>query len=107
MENTNTHGIGHNSAIGDAGAQRLRSFIERVERLEEEKSSLSQDIKEIYSEAKATGFDVKTLRKIVRMRKMDADKRIEEEAMLETYMAALGMLADTPLGRAAIAGRSA
>lgn len=71
--------------------QRLRSFIERVERLEEEKKSLADDIKEVYAEAKAQGFDVKTMRKIVSLRKKDPDDRAEEDALLDTYMSALGM----------------
>lgn len=71
---------------------RLRSFIERIERLEEEKKALSDDIKEVFAEAKSQGFDVKTMRKIIRIRKMDENDRQEEEALLETYMAALGMM---------------
>ncbi len=71
--------------------QRLRSFIERVERLEEEKKGLADDIKEVYAEAKAQGFDVKTMRKIVSLRKKDPDDRAEEDALLDTYMAELGM----------------
>jgi uncharacterized protein (UPF0335 family) len=81
----------------------LQSIIERIERLEEEKAKISLDIKEIYAEAKANGFDGKILRKIVAIRKQDADKRDEEQQLIATYMAALGMLADTPLGQAAIA----
>src|SRR3954471_11370977 len=80
----------------------LKAFVERVERLEEEKKALSDDIRDVYAEAKANGFDVKALRAVVRLRKQDADERAEQEAILETYMHALGMLADTPLGRAAI-----
>ncbi len=72
-------------------ADRLRSFVERIERLEEERQALADDMKEIYAEAKGQGFDVKTMRKIVRLRKMDTDQRREEEALLETYLAALGM----------------
>jgi len=71
---------------------RLQSFIDRIERLEEEKKALGDDIKEIYSEAKGTGYDSKIIRKIVQIRKMDANKRKEEEALLETYMAELGMI---------------
>lgn len=74
-----------------ATGQRLRSFIERVERLEEDKAGIAADIKEVYGEAKAQGFDVKTLKKIVSLRKKDPDDRAEEEALLETYMAELGM----------------
>lgn len=81
---------------------KLHSFIERIERLEEEKKALAEDLKEVYAEAKAQGYDVKTMRQIVRLRKMDADDRAEAEALLETYKNALGMLADTPLGEAAM-----
>jgi uncharacterized protein (UPF0335 family) len=70
----------------------LRSVIERIERLEEEKSAIGGDIREVYSEAKSQGFDTKALRKIVALRKKDLQQRQEEEAILETYMAALGML---------------
>ena len=80
----------------------LQSLVERIERLEEEKKSLAADIKEIYSEAKAFGFDTKILRKVVSLRKKSAADRDEEEATLTLYMQALGMLADTPLGQAAI-----
>ena len=70
----------------------LKSIIERIERLEEEKKTTSDDIREIYAEAKGNGFDTKALRTIVRLRKMDTDERREQEAVLETYMHALGML---------------
>jgi len=70
----------------------LKAFIERVERLEEEKKAIADDIRDVYSEAKGNGFDVKALRTIVRLRKQDADERREHEAILETYMHALGML---------------
>ena len=72
-------------------AGQLKAFIERVERLEEEKRTISEDITEVYSEAKANGFDPKILRKIVALRKLDASKRQEQEEILETYMRALGM----------------
>lgn len=72
-------------------AARLRSFIERVERLEEEKRALAADIREVYSEAKGTGFDVKAMRSIIKLRKMDTNERQETEAILETYMGQLGM----------------
>lgn len=96
-------GIGHNS--DNATKARLKSIVERIERLEEERSGLAEDIKEIYGEAKATGFDVKVIRQIIRLRKIDVDKRREQEMLLETYMCSLGMLSDTPLGQAAIAAR--
>ena len=76
---------------GGVAGERLRLFIERIERLEEEKSALTEDIKEVYSEAKGTGFDVKIMRQIVRLRKLDTADRQEQEALLETYLAALGM----------------
>ena len=69
----------------------LKAFIERVERLEEEKKTIADDIKDVYAEAKAHGFDVKALRTIVRLRKMDTDERKEQETILDTYMVALGM----------------
>ncbi len=68
----------------------LRAFIERIERLNEEKKALSEDIKEVYAEAKGNGFDPKILRKIVSIRGQDPDKRVEEETLLDLYMAALG-----------------
>jgi uncharacterized protein (UPF0335 family) len=75
---------------GIAGA-RLRAFIERIERLEEEKKALQEDIKEVYSESKGSGFDVRILRKIISIRKRDKDDLDEEEALLDVYMRALGM----------------
>jgi uncharacterized protein (UPF0335 family) len=75
-----------------AGGQ-LRSFIERIERLEEEKKSIADDIKDVYAEAKANGFDTKIMRKVVSLRKQDADERQEQEAILDLYLAALGMRA--------------
>ena len=69
----------------------LKAFIERVERLEEEKKALSDDIRDVYAEAKGIGYDVKALRSIVRLRKMDADERKEQETILDTYKVALGM----------------
>jgi uncharacterized protein (UPF0335 family) len=70
----------------------LKAFVERIERLEEEKKALADDIRDVYGEAKSSGFDVKALRTIVKMRKEDTDERKEHEAILETYMHALGML---------------
>jgi uncharacterized protein (UPF0335 family) len=75
---------------GIAGAQ-LRSYIERIERLEEEKAALAADIREVFAEAKATGFEPKVMRQIVRLRKLDQDDRQEQEALLELYLAAIGM----------------
>ncbi len=76
---------------GGIAAKRLRSFIERVERLEEEKAALAADIREVYAEAKGDGFDVKTMRQIVRLRKLDSSDRAEQEALLDLYKAALGL----------------
>ena len=70
----------------------LKAIIERIERLEEEKKATSDDIRDVYAEAKGNGFDAKALRAIVRMRKMDTEERREQEEILETYMHALGML---------------
>ena len=81
--------IGHNSIAKD----QLKSIIERVERLEEDKAAIGCDIKDVYAEAKGNGYDVKALRRIVSLRKQDPDKRAEQEAILDTYLHALGMLA--------------
>ena len=70
----------------------LKAIIERIERLEEEKKTISDDIRDVYAEAKGNGFDVKALRTIVRLRKQDENERAEAETILETYMQALGML---------------
>ena len=80
------------SSPASFAVDQLRSIIERIERLEEEKAALAEDIKEVYAEAKGNGFDVKALRTIVRLRKQDANERAEQETILETYMQALGML---------------
>ena len=77
--------------IGGIAVERLRSFVERIERLEEEKAALGADIREIYSEAKASGFDVKTLRRIVSLSKMDRNHREQAEALLDLYKTALGL----------------
>ena len=90
------------SDVGGISGTRLRSFIERIERLEEEKAALAADIREVYSEAKGSGFDPKIMRHIVKLRKLDEADRSEQEAVLEVYLSALGMLADTPLGEAAV-----
>jgi uncharacterized protein (UPF0335 family) len=70
----------------------LKAIVERIERLEDEKKATSDDIRDVYAEAKGNGFDVKALRTIVRLRKLDTDERREEQEVLETYMHALGML---------------
>ena len=77
---------------GSFSADRLKSFVERIEKLEEEKKAIGSDIKDIYSEAKGTGFDTKTLRKIISERKMDAADRDEQAALLDVYKHALGMV---------------
>ena len=100
-----TAGIGHNSDteedkaqdVGGVAGQRLSSFIERIERLEEEKAALMEDIKEVYAEAKGVGFDVKTMRKIIALRKLDPEKRREEEELLILYQQAIGMQGVLPL----------
>ncbi len=79
------------SDVGGVAADRLKSFIERIERLEEEKAGLTNDIREVYSEAKAAGFDTKIMRQVVRLRKMDQSDREEQETVLEVYKQALGM----------------
>ena len=77
--------------VGGVAGDRLRTIIERIERLEEEKKALADDIREVYSEAKGAGFDVKVLRQIIRLRKMDASDRSEMEEVLDVYKRALGM----------------
>ena len=84
--------IGHNSEPSTAFAKdQLRAIIERIERLEEEKKTISDDIGDIYKEAGGNGFDKKALRTIVRMRKQDANERAEQEAILDMYLHAMGM----------------
>ncbi|MDX1541113.1 MAG: DUF2312 domain-containing protein [Geminicoccaceae bacterium] len=78
------------TSTGGVAAERLRSFIARVERLEEDKANIAHDIKEVYAEAKGEGYDVKVLRKIVSLRKRDPRERAEEEELLELYLSALG-----------------
>ena len=79
------------ATVGGITGERLRTLIERIERLEEEKKALSDDIKEIFAEAKADGFDTKTMRQVIRLRKLESNDRQEQEALLQTYLAALGM----------------
>ena len=88
-----TADIGHNSGdiLNQAAQGQLKSIIERAERLEEEKAEVAEQIKEVFAEAKGNGFDVKILRKVVRIRKQDRAKRLEEEAMLDLYLSALGL----------------
>jgi uncharacterized protein (UPF0335 family) len=75
---------------GGVAAERLRSFVQRIERLEEDKAGLGQDLKEVYAEAKGEGFDVKVLRKLISLRKRDPQQRREEEELLELYLSAIG-----------------
>jgi uncharacterized protein (UPF0335 family) len=79
------------TSVRGVSAERLRSFVERIERLEEEKAALASDIREVYSEAKGAGYDVKVMRQVMRLRKLDKTARQEQEAVLETYLRALGM----------------
>lgn len=97
--------VGHNSGeaddimevsdadlkAGNVAADQLRLFIERIERLEEEKKGMADDIRDVYSEAKSQGYDAKIMRQIVRLRKMETEDRQEAEAILDTYKSALGM----------------
>ena len=83
---------GDNVNTGGIAQDQLRSIIERIERLEEEKAATAADIKEVYAEAKGNGYDTKTLRQVVRIRKQDKAERQEQEAILELYMHALGMI---------------
>jgi uncharacterized protein (UPF0335 family) len=76
----------------NVSAEQLRLFIERVETLEEEKAAIADQIKDVYAEAKGTGFDTKTMKTVVRLRKMDANSRAEQEALLDTYKTALGLV---------------
>lgn len=93
-------GIGHNSddaaedILSGAAQRQLKSIIERVERLNQEKAELLETIKEVFAEAKGNGFDVKTLRKVIKIRSMDPAKRLEEEAILDLYLSATGDLVD-------------
>ncbi len=81
-----------NDHWGGVEASQLKSFIERIERLEEEKTTIADDIKDVYAEAKANGYDTKIMRQVVRIRKQDKSEREEMEALLDLYMQALGML---------------
>lgn len=85
--------VGHNSKkVGGVAVDQLKSIIGRVEKLEEEKAGISADIRDVFAEAKGNGFDVKAIRTIIKMRKMDASEREEAENVLDTYLNALGML---------------
>ena len=77
--------------VGGIAGDQLRAYIERIERLEEEKAALTADVREVFAEAKGNGFDVKIMRQVLRLRKMDGDDRAEEEALLDIYKRAIGM----------------
>ncbi len=79
---------------GNVAADQLRSFIERIERLEEEKANIANDIREVFSEAKGQGYDAKTMRQVLKIRKMEAADRDEQEHLLDTYLRALGLVPD-------------
>ena len=87
--------------VGGIAGERLRSFIERIERLEEEKRTLAEDIKEVFAEAKGSGFETKIMRQIIRIRRMDKDDVDEQETLLDIYKRALGMLPDEATSAAA------
>src|SRR4051794_1980799 len=90
-----TSETGHNSKkprVGGIAADQLRSIIDRIERLEAEKAGIAADIRDVFAEAKGNGYDVKALRAVIKIRKMDAHERDEQEAVLDTYRRALGML---------------
>ena len=81
---------------GGVAGDQLRQFVERIERLEEEKAAIAEDIRGVYAEAKANGFDTKILRQVIKLKKMDTHERLEQESLLDVYMHALGM---TPIER--------
>ena len=99
LEKTNTDGLQDHvknvtdseSEIGGIAGKRLKSFLDRIERLSEEKKGLADDIKEIYMEAKSQGYDNKTMRKVLKLRQMDTEKRREQDDLLELYKAAIGL----------------
>ena len=86
MSDDNAHG----DILNQAAQGQLQSIVARIERLEQEKSEIAEQIKEVFAEAKGNGFDVKILRKVVRIRKQDRAKRLEEEAILDLYLSAMG-----------------
>ena len=92
MTATDTADVAKGSKARRFAKDQLKAFIERVERLEEEKKAISDDIRDVYAEAKGNGYDVKALRTVVRLRKQDKDERAAQEAIVETYLHALGMI---------------
>jgi uncharacterized protein (UPF0335 family) len=91
MSNTSDGESRPNTDVHTIAADQLKSFIERIERLEEEKKTLGDDIKDVYGEAKGTGYDTKILKKVIALRKQDKDERMEQAAILDTYLSAIGM----------------
>lgn len=91
------------TVLNDATQKQLRQLVEQIERLEEEKKALAGDIRDKFAEAKGLGYDAKILRKVIAMRRKSKIERDEEQAILDAYLHALGMLADLPLGQAAVA----
>ncbi len=91
-DSAHVEGTKRPSTVGGVSVGQLRSVIERIERLEEEKAAIAGDIKDIYAEAKSNGFDTKIIRQVIKIRKMDSHERDEQEAVLDTYLAALGMM---------------
>ena len=87
--------------FGNVAGDQLRSYIERIERLEEEKANLATDVREVFAEAKANGYDVKTMRQVLKLRKMEPADRSEQEYLIDTYLRALGMLPDVDAEEAA------
>jgi uncharacterized protein (UPF0335 family) len=83
------------SDIGGVSSAQLRSFVERIERLEEEKAAVSEQIREVFAEAKGTGFDVKTIRQVLKIRKLETQERMEQEELLDLYLTALGMVSSS------------
>lgn len=83
-----------NTKVGGVAVDQLRSIVERIERLEEEKSGIAGDIRDVFAEAKGNGFDIKAIRQIIKLRKLEESERDEQELVLDTYRRALGMLPD-------------
>jgi len=92
MPATASASVAKENAVHHFAKDQLKAFVERVERLEEEKKAIADDIRDVYAEAKGNGYDVKVLRTVVRLRKQDKHERAEHEAILETYLHALGMI---------------
>ena len=91
------------SQVGGVSSAQLKSFIERVERLEEEKAAIAEQIREVFGEAKGMGFDIKIIRQVLKIRKMETQERLEQEELLDLYLAALGMIGSSLSEEAAAA----